>query len=45
MSFVIIPDTACDLEKNLRDRFGIEDYLRSTIRTDTANLSHLTGKR
>lgn len=31
MSFVIIPDTACDLEKNLRDRFGIEDYLRGTI--------------
>ena len=31
MSFVIIPDTACDLEKKLRDRFGIEDYLRGTI--------------
>lgn len=31
MSFVIIPDTACDLEKDLRERFGIEDYLRGTI--------------
>ena len=31
MSFVIIPDTACDLDKKLRDRFGIEDYLRGTI--------------
>ena len=31
MSFVIIPDTACDLTKDLRERFGIEDYLRGTI--------------
>lgn len=31
MGFVIIPDTACDLEKDLRTRFGIEDYLRGTI--------------
>jgi len=31
MSFVIIPDTACDLNKDLRERFGIEDYLKGTI--------------
>ncbi|MBO7449129.1 MAG: DegV family EDD domain-containing protein [Clostridiales bacterium] len=31
MSFAIIPDTACDLDKKLRDRFGIEDYMRGTI--------------
>ena len=31
MSFVIIPDTGCDLTKDLRERFGIEDYLRGTI--------------
>ncbi len=29
--FVIIPDTACDLSKELRERFGIEDYLRGTL--------------
>lgn len=31
MSFVIIPDTACDLNKELRERFGLDDYLRGTI--------------
>lgn len=31
MSFVIIPDTGCDLTKDLRDRFGIEDYVRGVI--------------
>ncbi len=29
--FAIIPDTACDLPKELRERFGIEDYLRGTL--------------
>lgn len=26
-NFVIIPDTSCDLNKELRERFGISDYL------------------
>ena len=30
-NFAIIPDTACDLTKDLRDRFGIEDYLHGII--------------
>lgn len=30
-NFVIIPDTACDLTKDLRERFGIEDYLHGII--------------
>ena len=29
--FVIIPDTACDLTKDLRERFGITDYIRGVI--------------
>lgn len=29
--FVIISDTACDLTKNLRERFGIDDCLRGTL--------------
>ncbi len=29
--FVIIPDTACDLTADLRERFGIEDYLRGIM--------------
>lgn len=29
--FVIIPDTACDLTKDLRERFGIHDYLRGVL--------------
>ena len=30
-SFAIIPDSACDLSKELRERFGIRDYLRGPI--------------
>ena len=29
--FVIIPDTACDLTKDLRERFGITDYIRGVM--------------
>lgn len=29
--FVIIPDTACDLVKPLRERFGIDDYISGLI--------------
>lgn len=29
--FVIIPDTSCDLSKELRERFGIKDYLKGII--------------
>lgn len=31
MAFVIIPDTGCDLTKDLRERFGIEDYTRGIM--------------
>ena len=30
-SFVIISDTSCDLNKELRDRFGIADYARGYV--------------
>ncbi len=29
--FVIIPDASCDLSADLREQFGIEDYLRGTL--------------
>ncbi len=29
--FVIIPDSACDLTADLRERFGIEDYLHGVV--------------
>lgn len=29
--FVIIPDTSCDLTSELRERFGIEDYIKGLI--------------
>lgn len=29
--FVIIPDTSCDLTKNLRERFGILDYIKGLV--------------
>lgn len=29
--FVIIPDTSCDLNKELRERFGITDYLHGIL--------------
>lgn len=29
--YVIIPDTACDLQKELRERFGITDYLHGFL--------------
>ncbi len=29
--FAIIPDTSCDLTKELRDRFGVEDYLHGIM--------------
>ncbi len=29
--FVIIPDTSCDLNRELRERFGIPDYLRGIL--------------
>lgn len=29
--FAIIPDTSCDLTEDLRQRFGIEDYIRGLI--------------
>ncbi len=29
--FVIISDTSCDLSKTLRERFGIDDYIRGLI--------------
>lgn len=31
MSFVIVPDTGCDLSKDLREQLGIEDYVRGII--------------
>ena len=42
-NFVIIPDTSCDLNRELRERFGIEDYTRGLIyfpdgRTEYADL-------
>lgn len=30
-NFVIIPDTACDLVKPLRERFGIDDYISGLV--------------
>lgn len=30
-NFVIIPDSSCDLPKELRERFGISDYLHGAI--------------
>lgn len=30
-NFAIIPDTSCDLTKDLRERFGIEDYIRGLV--------------
>ena len=30
-SFVIIPDTACDLTKDLREQYGISDYLHGIL--------------
>lgn len=29
--YVIIPDSSCDLTADLRERFGIEDYLQSVV--------------
>ena len=29
--FVIVPDTSCDLTKNLRKRFGIEHFIRGVV--------------
>ncbi len=29
--FVIIPDTSCDLVKDLRERFGIDDYISGIV--------------
>ena len=29
--FAIIPDTACDLTKDLREKYGIEDYLHGVL--------------
>lgn len=31
MSFVIIPDTSCDLTRPLRDRFDIPDYIKGVV--------------
>ena len=30
-NFAIISDTSCDLNKELRDRFGIADYARGYV--------------
>ncbi len=30
-NYVIIPDTSCDLSRDLRERFGISDYLRGVV--------------
>lgn len=47
MSFVIIPDTGCDLTKDLRERFGIEDYVRGVIyfEEDKAEMSSLDWEK
>lgn len=29
--FVIIPDTSCDLNRELRERFGVDDYVRGVL--------------
>ncbi|MBO5726705.1 MAG: DegV family protein [Clostridia bacterium] len=30
-NFAIVPDTSCDLTKDLRERFGVEDYLHGIL--------------
>ncbi len=39
--YVIIPDTACDLRKDLRDRFGIPDYMRGIIYFPDGHSEHV----
>lgn len=36
-NFVIIPDTSSDMTKDLRDRFGIEDYLHGILYDQDGN--------
>lgn len=39
--FVIIPDTACDLRANLRERFDIPDYMRGIIYFPDGHSEHV----